>query len=378
MINNNNDNIKNLIVSFNNLQSDYQKEILIYNQKKENYFQELQKVHVNPCSSYSLLGTSTNISLDCYKQIWSDQKCTKPVTSMDAAQSSKTFIQLLAEVFNISKSADKIPCYNTATPSNPNTASSYVARGRETNFVKIPPSGTRAYSWVVDGSSSTNSPVLSTDADNCLQHCAKTMGCTGATYNIGTQSPFTKTCNLVIGNGKLVETTVPESPAPQQIAIYLKLSNYLNELNESNSRLLAIISRLDTLRGEIQSYQITIKNDLDNIEGPFTLDYEELLIEKKKLTDMIHSYHNIEASYKENYKLANDSKLGLRFWSIIAVIMVLFIIKYFLGFDSPSINVGFFIIIFIVLGLSLSTPSGFAAMCIFFLVFLILVINKIF
>ena len=382
---NNGDYIKQLIMNFNNLQSDYQAKLRIYVQKKEDYIQELQKVTGNPCGSYSLLGTSTNISLDCYKQIWSDQKCSKPVTSMDSTQSSKTFMQLLEEAFRVSKSTipiDKTACYNSNNPSNPNTASAYIARGRDSDFEQKSPLGTKAYSWVGQGSSFTNSPVTSTSADNCLQLCAKTTGCTGATYNVipGSTSlaPSTKTCNLVIGNGKLVETTVPASPVSQQTAIYLKLSNYLNELNDSNSQLLASIANLETLRVEIQSNLTTTTNSLTNMEQPFTDDYEQLIDEKEKLTNMIHSYNNIQASYEEQHKLANDSKLGLRFWSIIAVIIVLFIIKYFFGFDSPSINAVFLTTIFIILGLSLSSPSGFAAMCILFLVFLILIINKFF
>lgn len=380
---NNGDYIKQLILNFNNLQSVYQAKLQTYVQKKEDYIQELQKIHGNPCGSYSLLGTSTNISLDCYNQIWSDQKCTKPVISMNSEQSSKTFIQLLEEAFGKSKSAvsnDKLSCYNTSNPSNPNTALAYVARGRDSDFGKKSPLGTKAYSWVVQDSSSTISSVIPTDSDNCLQLCAKTTGCTGATYDMipgsNVRDSPTKTCNLVIGKGKLVETTVPASPVAAQTAIYLKLSNHLNELNDLNSQLLGSIANLETIRVEIQSNLINTENNLINLEQPFTRDHEELIIEKEKLTNMINSYNNIEASYKENYNLANNEKLGLRFWSIIAVIMVLFITKYFFGFDSPSINAVFLITIFIILGLSLSSPSGFAAMCIFFLVFLILIINN--
>ena len=383
---NNGDYIKELILNFNNLQSDYQAKLQIYIQKKEDYIQELQKIHGNPCGSYSLLGTSTNISLDCYNQIWSDQKCTKPVTSMDSTQSGKTFIQLLEEALGKSKSAvsnDKISCYNTTNPRNPNTASAYVARGRDSDFEKKSSLGTKSYSWVVEDGSSTISSVTPTDADNCLQLCAKTTGCSGATYDMipgsTPQALPTKTCNLVIGKGKLVQTTVPATtPLPEKMAIYLKLSNYLNELNDSNSQLLASIANLETIRVEIQGNLTTINNNLINIEEPFTRDYEELIAEKEKLTNMIHSYNNIEASYKEQHKSANNESTGLRFWSIIAIIMVLFIIKYFFGFDSPSINAVFLITIFIILGLSLSSPSGFAAMCIFFLVFLILIINNFF
>ena len=385
MSNTNDDIIQQLVTEFNTLQSEYNTKLALYVSTKENYLQELQKTNVdNKCVSYSLLGTSTNISQECYSQIWKDQKCTTtPVPDVDK---TKTFMQLLTDVFNISKSttaSDKTACYGTAPATGTdtrifNTATQALANGHDADY-----STTANYIWDKADASVTTTQSLETptSVNNCLQLCAKTAGCTGATYEIGkaataTTSAISAKCTFVNGPGKLVATTV--TTPPTKTAIYLKLDNYSNQLKILNDELLAIMTSLETKRVTIQAKLDLVNVDLSSLEVPFKSDYDDLLAEKTILTNLLNKHRDIEAKYKQEQNMAHDEKTRLRFWSIIAVIIVLFIIKQFFGFDSPSINAVFWITIFLILGLSLSSPSGFAAMGILFLVFLILIINNVF
>ena len=375
MSNRNDDIIKRLVTDFNTLQTEYQTKLSLYVSTKESYLQELQKVNGgNPCGSYSLLGTSTNISQDCFSQIWSDQKCTTTAPKVD---SSKTFMQLLSDVFTKSKSttdSDRIACYGPAPSTGTdtrifNTTAGYFANGHDYDFRTQ-----NNVTWVpVDSTVATSMTETPTNITHCLQLCAKTSGCTGATYE-GTISP--QKCTLVNGPGRLVETT--HTSPPSKMGIYSKLTSYSTQLNLLNSELLAIITSLETKKAQIQSRLDLVNLDLSSLEGPFKTDYETLIAEKATLTNLLNSHRDIEAKYKQENNLANNEKTRLRFWSILAVIIVLFIIKYFFGFYSPSINAIFWITIFIVLGLSLTSPSGFAAMGILFLVFLLLMINNFF
>ena len=375
MSNRNDDIIKRLVTDFNTLQTEYQTKLSLYVSAKESYLQELQKVNAgNPCGSYSLLGTSTNISQDCFSQIWFDQKCTTTAPKVD---STKTFMQLLSEVFTKSKSttvSDRTACYGPARSTGTdtrifNTSAGYVANGHDNDFLTQ-----NNVTWVAaDNTVATSMTETPTNITNCLQLCAKTSGCTGATYE-GTISP--KKCTLVNGPGRLVETT-PTSP-PTKIGIYLKLTSYSTQLNLLNNELLTIITSLETKKAQIQSRLDLVNLDLSSLEGPFKTDYDTLIAEKATLTNLLNSHRDIEAKYNQQNTLANNEKTSLRFWSILAVIIVILIIKYFFGFDSPSINAIFLITIFFVLCLSLSSPSGFAAMGIFLLVFLLLMINNFF
>lgn len=375
MSNTNDDIIQQLVTEFNTLQSDYQTTLSTYVQTKEDYLQELQKINgKNPCESYSLLGTSTNISQACFSKIWKDQKCTTVAPNVD---STKTFMQLLTDAFTISKSADptiKTSCYGSAPASGPdtrifNTSLEYLANGHDADFKTE-----KNIIWdKADNSVITSMTETPTSKTNCLQLCAKTSGCTGATYD-GIANP--KTCTLVNGPGKLVATTVTNPPT--KIAIYLKLSDYSNQLKILNDDLIAKMTLLEQKRAFIQTKLDLVNSDLSSLEGPFKSNYDTLIAEKTTLTNLLNAHKDIEATYKEEQMLVSNEKTRLRFWSVIAIIAVLFIVKYFFGFDSPSINAVFWITIFIILGLSLSSPSGFAAMGILFLVFLILIINNFF
>jgi hypothetical protein len=377
MSNPNDEAIQKLITEFNALHSEYQTKFTLYNQLKDTYTAELQKVNGgNPCGSYSLLGNSTNISQACFSQIWSDQKCTTTAPRVD---SSKTFMQLLTDVFTKSKSssdADKTSCYGPAPATGTdtrifNTADVAVANGRDTNFSKAS-SSTQNYTWKNTPGGIVLPQVTQSSEDDCLQLCSKTNGCTGATYDITNANA--KSCTLVTGPGKLMSTS---SSSPKKTAIFLKLTNYSNELNNLYQELGVIMNNLEAKSIAIQDQLDDVNINLNTLSNQsLREEYEILFAEKSALRDLLNQRTMIQASYKEENNMATNEKTRLRFWTIIAIIMILFIIKYFLGIDSPSINIIFLITVFIVLSFSLSSPSGFAAMGILFLVFLMLIMNN--
>lgn len=372
MSNPNDQIVQKLITEFNALQSEYQTKLTSYESTKENYFNQLQKVNqVDYCKPVfiggGMNGNNNNVSQECYNQIWKEEKCTTPTPKVDP---SKTLLQLVQDVFSTSTSnnaSNKILCYGDANVTNINTATKYYLNRNEKNFTSQNNS-----TWVpVSDSDKTKVYTHSVnDAKRCLEMCAigsPSEICTGATYDTSK-----KTCSVVIAPGKLVETS-----DTNKTAIYSKIFlDYSIQLNNLNSQLLGLMDNLETKRAEIQSYLNVVNVGLTDLEGPLRSDYATLIAEKKKLTNVINKYNDIEASYKEEQYLANHETTSLRFWTVMTIIIAIFIIRHFLGFNLFSVNSVFWVIGLIVLGLSLSSPSGFAVMCVLLLLFLILTINR--
>jgi hypothetical protein len=324
---------------------------------KENYIIALQNNTLNPCKSYSL--DSTGISQACANKIWSDQKCT---TSAPTITSTSTFTDLLTNAFTKSKSiiaADKTLCYGTVVNPVLNTSSSAVSSAHNSDFIPITSS-----TWT-----GTTSATITTaeSRDACIQTCAANTACTGSTYNTTTNN-----CSSVTGFG------IKTASSAANTALIPQLTNYLLTLNTLNTTLMGIIDNIENKLTAIQPY-LTRENerllDTSLFETGFRADYATLIADRSKIAEQLANYNNVSSEYDEKTLFANRENNSLRIWTIAGVIMLIFIIKYTFGLDSPAINTIFWITVIVLLGLTLSNPMGFIGLGILFLLFLSFIIN---
>jgi hypothetical protein len=351
------DDITTSLLEIKTLQSEYGPAINAYNIAKQNYLNALQNNALNPCKSYSL--SSTNVSQACYNKIWTDQKCT--TSSAPVVNTTSTFQNLLDLAYGKSKSnveADKILCYGSATSNIINTNSVPVSSARNSDFIPL-----SRKTWT------GAAPSVTTAASQnvCIQNCAANVACTGATYNSGIS---TNNCSSVIGAGILTpDTSTPST----KTALIPQLTSYLLTLDTLNDALTTLINLIEGKLSEIQPNLDAENLKLLNtsvFETGFRSDYDMLVTEKANIVRLLAKYRDISAEYDEKTLFAEREHNSLRIWIIAAIIMFIFVLKYTLGLDSPGINTIFWATIFVLLGLSLSSPTGFIGLGVLFLIFL--------
>ncbi len=357
------DDIKAGLLEIKTLQTQYTNTISAYQIAKNNYINALAVDISNPCKSYSL--TSTGVSQACYNKIWSDQKCT---TAAPTVTASSTFTQLLTDAFNKSKSAaaaDKTLCYGTNTNPVLNTAATAVSSARNSNFITVPRS-----TWTI-GSGATASSSTAATSDVCIQTCAANTACTGATYTTSASN----NCVSVIGNGILTSTPSVST----NNALIPQITSYLFTLKKLNTELTGII---DSLEVKLQALQPKLDEvnskllDTSLFETGFRDDYEELVADRSNIAQLLAKHNDVMASLNERSLFANRESSSLQIWTIGAIVVFILLIKNLFGWDSPAINTIFWLTIIVLLGLTLSNPTGFIGMGILFLVFLMFFINS--
>jgi hypothetical protein len=357
------DDITAKLLTIKALQTQYENTIKAYGIAKDNYGDTLTINTLNPCKSYSL--TSTSISQACANKIWSDQKCT---TTAPTVVSTSTFNELLTNAFTKSKSsvtADKTLCYGTAANPVLNTSLTAVSSAHNSDFIAIPSS-----TWT--GATATVITTVTTAAtrDLCIQTCAANVACTGSTYT----AAATNNCSSVIGSGILTATPLVST----NIALIPQLTNNLLTLNTLNTTLMGII---DSIEQELLILQPNLDAesaqllDTSLFETGFRADYATLIADRTKIADLLKNYDDLSTEYDEKSLFANRENNSLRIWTIAAVIMFIFLIKYAFGLDSPAINTIFWLTVIVLLGLTLSNPTGFIGLGILILLFLSFIIN---
>ena len=354
--------ITGLLLEIKTLQTEYSTKIGLYSIAKDNYINALQNDSLNPCKSYSL--TSPGVSRACFNKIWTDQKCTTSSDSIYIAPTS-TFQNLSNWAFGKSKStveADKILCYGATTNPVLNTSLTSISLSRAHNSDFIPLSKS---TWTADTAASASVSNQSSQND-CIQKCAENVACTGATY---TSDTAINNCSSVLGTGKLI----PDTSSPTKTALIPQLTNYLLILNTLN---VALTTLIDTIEAKMTAIQTNLNHesaellDTSAFQIKFRTDYEMLVTDKAEIGRLLANYRDISSEYDEKTLFADREHNSLRIWIIAAIIMFIFVLKYTLGLDSPGINTIFWATIFVLLGLSLSSPTGFIGLGVLFLIFL--------
>ena len=348
------------LLEIKTLQTEYTTKLSAYGIAKENYILALQNNTLNPCKSYSL--TSTGISQACANKIWSDQKCT--TTTTPTVISTSTFTDLLTNAFTKSKSivaADKTLCYGTVVNPVLNTSLAAVSSAHNSDFISISSS-----TWT--GISTTTTTAATSDA--CIQTCAANTAGTGSTYT----TAATNNCSSVIGTG--IKTSTPL--VSTNTALIPQLTDYLLTLNALNSILTTIIDTIEIKLTTLQPFLTRVNDQLSDLvqfQKDFKADYINLLADRREIDELLSKYNDVSADYDDKSLFANRENNSLRIWTIAAIIMFIFLIKYSFGLDSPAINTIFWLTVIVLLGLTLSNPMGFIGLGILCLIFLSFIIN---
>lgn len=279
--------------------------------------------------------------------------------------SSKTLTKLLADMKTYQTEYESLMVAYKTAQENYNAELKKVTNSKDrisSDFISIPQK-----TWQGDNLGLATKTV---DLNSCLQSCVSNAECSGATYDstVSTSSSFTN-CSLIKGNG-----TINTDGNSNKTAIVPKLSYYLSILNKLNSDLIMKMNQMRDTGNLLLPYLNDSTSKLNSSDPAFRTEYDNLMEQKRQIAESLKNYNSIESLRNENYNFVHNENSRLRLWAIIALFVVLYIIKYFLGLDSPSINAVFGIIVFLTLGLGLSNPIGFATMGGLLLVFLLLAI----
>jgi hypothetical protein len=223
-------------------------------------------------------------------------------------------------------------------------------------------------------SETTTATTLTTAADRnaCINTCAADTACTGSTYT----TSATNNCSSIRGPG-IITPSISNS-----IALIPQLTNYLITLNTLNTLNATLIASMDSLEDALDSIQPNLVEENNNLldssefQQNFKIDYEKLLGERNDIAELLANYNDVSSKYDEKTLFASRENNSLRIWTIGTVIMLIFIIKYAFGLDSPAINTIFWITVIVLLGLTLSNPTGFIGLGILFLIFLSVIIKN--
>jgi len=354
------DDINTGLLGIKALKTQYATKLLAYETAKNNYTNALTINTMNPCKTY--LSSTTNISQQCYNKIWADQKCTTPAATLT---SSASYSSILNWVFAKSKSntdADKISCYGSSTSPILNTSATAVSSSHNSNLISVPEK-----TWTPGTGATT---VLSTTASSaaCMQTCVDDISCTGSTYNSTAQ---TNNCSLVRGPGIL------SSSSANNTAIIPQLTSYLLILKTLNDELIAIIDNIETKLTAMDSNldaETAQLLDSSAFEVGFRSDYDSLITDRANIAELLAKHDDVLAAYDEKSLFANRENNSLRLWTIGAIVIVIFLIKIGFGLNSPAINTIFWTTVIVLIGLTLSNPTGFIGLGILFLIFLSFII----
>lgn len=206
--------------------------------------------------------------------------------------------------------------------------------------------------WGTSGITETSASTI----EQCEDLCNSTPGCTGATFN-----PDKQYCWIRGGEAQ----TTPG--LANDYAIIPRLRMLAQGLQALNDRLISINGDITTSMdqmtptGEVMAEQEQKKQHLNSI-------YENLLLDKKRLNEMIHEFETLQQSNTDTSLQAQQSQSVYRIYIIIALIIVIFSVKILImgntsnqqrgGGKYSFVDMAFnFVILVLLLGLAMCFKS---------------------
>ena len=281
-----------IALDLEHLSSQYRKLLIQYNQAVLNYVNYLKQESSNPCHIYT--STSKGINQQCYDYIWKRSGCTQKNVgnSNNAWNKAQTLNGLINDSFLWSTLTDKghrMACYgNTDKPNtyNKNTSPDYNINQEPLMEIK------GASYWETAAISQKSAATL----QECKASCAKTSGCSGATYNSSNN-----TCMLRKGNSNVI------SSRPSEYAIVPKGKNLLKIVENIDRQLTNVNSQLQSKidQGEPVYNKNKVNSNKKNIE--LQKQYKELINERRSITDMLNEYQTLDQAYSEGNLSVNQN-----------------------------------------------------------------------
>ena len=200
---------------------------------------------------------------------------------------------------------------------------------------------------------------------DCQTMCASDEKCSGATYN-----PDKKYCWTRKGNGSL-DVSVNGNT---DIAILPDVKACMITLKSLNKRLLEINKQLTTAiensapQVEAQQYENEQKSD------KLHRYYAQLLAERLQMDQLVKDNNTVNADYENQTLVVNQANGSLRFWTVIACVLVIIVLNQMRGKTTSFYSVFWLLIMIalIVLSFSISNVSGFAVWTVLILIIILM------
>ena len=356
---------KDILLCTAALEAEYDTVLSQYQEAYANFINLLTKYTSNPClNSFH----SSNVSQQCYNQIWSDQGCT---TTAPTVPQDKRYSQLVQDTRDITINAastisstaatDKTKCYGilpsgTATPT-PKSAAVYSTT---VNSTLEKPNST----WTPTGNGTTiSTPSTTTTPATCNTGCASYSQCSAAVFDSQTNK-----CQFYMGDGTITSDSTTASKT-----VYITILTAHKIVYNLKTRLQNIIDELKTKSADPTLKSYIDGNNKDYIVQKDLLEskYDLLVADNITVNNSLNQYNTANTELNEQKGFVKQQHLSYRFWTIIAIIIFIIVMKMVLGIDSPSGNIMIWTTVIVLACFSLSKPSGFAIMVLILFIFLL-------
>jgi hypothetical protein len=272
-----------------NLNLEYKTQLTAYRQAVSNYVNFLQNQSKQACINYS--PDSKGINQACYDEIWKKAGCTTTgiVNANADWPKAQTLNGLIYDSFlwaTMTDSTHRDGCYgknNNSDNTTYNTSTSADYNINKPTFTSI-----QGQTFWGTGQAGTQSVYTGGDLEQCKALCAKTSGCSGATFNpTAHQQPM---CWLRTGEGELAKGLDTD------YAIVPEAKQYLMIIESINKKLLDTNSKIQEIneKAEPEYDMLTQQNEIkDNV---LKQNYLHLTMERKKIRALIDQYETLDKS----------------------------------------------------------------------------------
>ena len=272
-----------------NLNLEYKTQLTAYKQAVTNYVNFLQNQSKQACINYS--PDSKGINQACYDEIWKKAGCTTTgiVNANADWPKAQTLNGLIYDSFlwaTMTDSTHRDGCYgknNNSDNTTYNTSTSADYNINKPTFTSI-----QGQTFWGTGQAGTQSVYTGGDLEQCKALCAKTSGCSGATFNpTAHQQPM---CWLRTGEGELAKGLDTD------YAIVPEAKQYLMIIESINKKLLDTNSKIQEIneKAEPEYDMLTQQNEIkDNV---LKQNYLHLTMERKKIKSLLDQYETLDKS----------------------------------------------------------------------------------
>lgn len=326
----NNNEIETASIKVRKLEKKYDILLKQYQESLNNYISIMQTNSANPCNSYS--ASSIGLSQDCIDKIWSDQKCTAPDMIQSSSVSSQTLDDIVQTAFTTATSTDTTDrqnCYGTSTTYSTATAPVYP---NQVEFTTLP-----ERAWWGTGSSATSGPA--TSDSECQGMCSADPTCSGATFNSGKQYCWTRTGEAPLNpaeSGDFAILSTEKAALLTMQTINVQLINLNNE----------IAAELKIINPAVVN--MTAEQNAKNSE--LLKNYTKLELQNAAIAEQLVEYESLKTGTDDTTVAVEQQNMTLRFWALIAMILVVICIFQTAGAGAGIIGIVLAVILFAVLG----------------------------
>lgn len=275
-------------IDLENLNVEYKTQLTAYRQAVANYVNFLQKQSQQACIQYS--SNSKGINQSCYDEIWKRSGCTTTgmVNSESDWAKKQTLDGLIYDSFlwaTMTDSTHRDGCYGK----NRNSDTKYnTATSADYNINKPTLTSIQGQTFWGTGQAGSQSVYTGGDLEQCKALCAKTSGCSGATFNpSGHQQPM---CWLRTGEGDLAKGLDTD------YAIIPEAKQYLMVIASINKKLLETNRKIQAINKKAIPEYDMLKQQNESQDNKLLQNYSHLNIERKKIQSLLNQYETLDKS----------------------------------------------------------------------------------